>query len=152
MCRQQWGEGGRGRPRRDFQAAAGTEVTLDTTGSSSRVLSRESRDELWVLKRPFDCCVENGLKGQREVRLAQWDAVEVLMMAWTRVVAAGVEAGGMASACCPPRLSAEHVLGNCLGELSGPPLHPPFSAPSPSSSSLLSSTPAHHLPGLLQAV
>lgn len=145
------GRGARGRPRRDFQAAAGTEVTLDTTGSSSRVLSRESCDELWVLKRPFDCCVENGLKGQREMRLAQWDAVEVLMMAWTGVVAAGVEAGGRASAVFW-RLSPEHVLGNCLGGLSGPPLHPPFSAPSPSSSSLLSSTPAHHLHGLLRAM
>ena len=145
------GRGGQGPPLRDFQAAAGTEVTLDTTGSSSRVLSRESRDELWVLKRPFDCCVENALKGQREVRLAQWDAVEVLMMAWARVVAAGVEAGGRASAVCW-RLSPGHVLGNRLGGLSGPPLHPPFSTLSPSSSSLLSSTPAHHLPGLLRAV
>lgn len=85
------------------------------------------------------------------MRLAQRDAVEVLMMAWTGVVAAGVEAGGRASAVFW-RLSLEHVPGNRLGGLSGPPLHPPFSAPSPSSSSLLSSTPAHHLPRLLRAV
>ena len=52
-CRGKWGEVGMNWPCRGFQAAAGTEVTLDTTGSSSRVLSRESRDELWVLKRPF---------------------------------------------------------------------------------------------------
>lgn len=84
--------------------------------------------------------MENGLKGQIEVRLAQRDTVEVLMMAWTGVVAAGVEAGGRASAVFW-RLSLEHVPGNCLGGLSGPPLHPPFSAPSPSSSSPLSSTP-----------
>lgn len=43
-----------------------SETVLNTTGSSGRVLSQESHNELCVLKDNFDCCVENRLKGQRD--------------------------------------------------------------------------------------